>query len=59
MDNTVQNGDGFISFQELKTVMASIGQRLSDEEVHEMMTTADINRDGKIDYAEFVKMMRQ
>ena len=39
--------------------MASIGQRLSDEEVQEMMTAADVNKDGKIDYNEFVKMMKQ
>ena len=39
--------------------MASIGQRLSDEEVQEMMTAADVNKDGKIDYNEFLKMMKQ
>jgi calmodulin len=38
--------------------MASIGQRLTDEEVDEMMKTADVNHDGKIDYGEFVKMMK-
>ncbi len=39
--------------------MASIGQKLTDEEVQEMMSTADVNHDGKIDYYEFVKMMKQ
>lgn len=65
-----KNGDGFISKAELKSVMArfyivllhlihlSMGQKLSDKEVDEMIKVADANGDGRIEYKEFVKMMQ-
>lgn len=33
------------------------GQKLSEEEVNEMIKEADGDNDGKIDYKEFSKMM--
>ena len=39
--------------------MNSMGQRLTEEELNEMMEAADSDKDGRIDYAEFVKMMTQ
>lgn len=34
-----------------------IGEKLSEEEVDEMIREADIDQDGQINYEEFVKMM--
>lgn len=45
-----KNGDGFITFDELKRVMCSIGERLTDEEIEDMIKEADLNGDKKIDY---------
>lgn len=45
-----KNGDGFITFDELKRVMCSIGERLTDEEIEDMIKEADQNGDKKIDY---------
>lgn len=45
-----KNGDGFITFDELKRVMCSIGERLTDEEIEDMIKEADLNNDKKIDY---------
>ncbi|KAG8826183.1 hypothetical protein FRC19_009533 [Serendipita sp. 401] len=45
-----ENGDGYISKQELASVMTKLGQRLSDKEVDQMMEAADTNEDGKINY---------
>lgn len=52
-----KDGNGFVSPAELKQVMRDLGEKLSDEEVDEMITEADENGDGQVDYNEFVKMM--
>jgi len=52
-----KDGNGFISAVELRHVMTSLGEKLSDEEVDEMIKEADTDNDGQINYHEFVKMM--
>ncbi|CAC9891260.1 unnamed protein product [Aureobasidium pullulans] len=42
---------------ELRNVMKSIGENLSDAEIDEMIKEADANGDGNIDYDEFAKIM--
>ena len=42
---------------ELRHVLTSIGEKLTDEEVDEMIKEADIDGDDQINYEEFVKMM--
>ena len=48
--------DGRISVKELKTIMKSLGQKLSDAELNNMLSLADANSDGTIDFSEFVKI---
>ena len=48
---------GFIEVDELQDLMMNLGEKLTREEVQAMMKLADINKDGKIDYHEFVNMM--
>jgi len=50
------NGDGFISREELRYAMTRLGESLSDKELDEMVDAADVNKDGKINYAEFASM---
>lgn len=45
-----RDGDGYITVVELRDVMMSMGERLTEEEVANMLTEADRNGDGKIDY---------
>jgi len=52
-----KNGDGFISAAELRQVMATLGEHLSEEEIREMITEADVDGDGRVNYEEFVSMM--
>lgn len=43
------DGDGFITFQDLKRVMRNCGESLSDSELKTMFTKADVNKDEKVD----------
>merc|ERR1711935_459948 len=52
-----KDGNGFISAAELRHVMTNLGEKLTDEEVDEMIREADIDGDGQINYEEFVKVM--
>jgi len=49
--------NGFISAAELRHVMTNLGEKLTDDEVDEMIREADVDGDGQINYQEFVKMM--
>ncbi|KAL8710584.1 MAG: hypothetical protein Q9220_004808 [cf. Caloplaca sp. 1 TL-2023] len=45
-----RDNNGFISAAELRHVMTSIGEKLTDDEVDEMIREADQDGDGRIDY---------
>ena len=52
-----KEGNGLISSTELRHVMTTLGDQLTDDEVDEMIREADIDGDGFINYEEFVRMM--
>jgi calmodulin len=45
-----KNNDGLISSNELRHVMTSLGERLSEEEVDDMIKEADLDGDGQVNY---------
>ncbi|KAG2622011.1 calmodulin-like protein 5 [Panicum virgatum] len=49
--------NGYISATELRHVMINLGEKLTDEEVEQMIREADLDGDGQVDYDEFVRMM--
>ncbi|CAB9530146.1 Myosin light chain 1/3, skeletal muscle isoform [Seminavis robusta] len=51
-----QEGKGYIAVSELKHIMTSLGEKLDDDEVTEMVSEATIE-DGKVKYAELVKIL--
>ena len=52
-----KDGNGLISPDELLHVMLSLGDNINIEEVKELIKDADLDRDGYINYAEFVKLL--
>ncbi|XP_073317374.1 calmodulin-2 isoform X1 [Primulina huaijiensis] len=46
-----------IPISQLRHVMTNLGEKLTDEEVDEMMREADVDGDGQVNYEEFVRMM--
>lgn len=52
-----KNEDGFISPSELRLVMVNLGEKLTDEEIDDMIREADFDNDGVINYEEFVYMI--
>ncbi|KAJ4969541.1 hypothetical protein NE237_016242 [Protea cynaroides] len=49
--------NGYISATELRHVMINLGEKLTDEEVDQMIKEADLDGDGQVNYEEFVRMM--
>eukprot|EP01112_Ceratiomyxa_fruticulosa_P002989 TRINITY_DN1339_c0_g1_i3.p1 TRINITY_DN1339_c0_g1~~TRINITY_DN1339_c0_g1_i3.p1 ORF type:complete len:164 (-),score=30.04 TRINITY_DN1339_c0_g1_i3:96-587(-) len=47
------NKDGFITAHELRTVMASVGEPLTDEELWTMIRETDTDNDGKVTFDDF------
>ncbi|OMJ96052.1 hypothetical protein SteCoe_434 [Stentor coeruleus] len=53
-----RNGNGRVDLTELRTVMKQVSQeRLSNEEIRQMMLEADTNKNGTIEYNEFCEIM--
>ena len=44
------DGSGCIDSGELRHIMNSLGERLTDEELNEMIRSSDIDGDGEINY---------
>lgn len=45
-----KNNDGMISSKELRHVMTNLGEKLSEEEVDDMIKEADLDGDGMVNY---------
>ena len=54
-----KNCNGFIEAKELKEVTTTLGTILTKEEFEEFWLEADTNKDGRLDYNEFINMMMQ
>jgi calmodulin len=52
-----RDGNGLISAAELRHVMTNLGEKLTGEEVDEMIREAGVDGDGHINYEEFVRRM--
>jgi calmodulin len=50
-------GKGYITTQELQHVLTNIGEKLSPEEIVNLIAEADSDNDGKVQQEEFVKLL--
>ncbi|RTG82129.1 calmodulin [Schistosoma bovis] len=48
------NGDSVIDFSEIKQTMHFLGEAVTDDEVRQMIKEADLDKNGSIDFREFV-----
>ena len=51
-----QSQKGFISYSDISAAMTLLGERLTNHEINEMMIEADIDKDGKISFDDFMAM---
>lgn len=51
------NGDGYISHSELEMALTTRGEKMTNEEMNAIFSLADVNKDGKLDYAEFCRLL--
>ena len=52
-----RNRSGFIPAADLREIMRNLDQKLTENEMNEIIKMADIDGDGRIDYEEFIQMM--
>lgn len=45
-----RNADGYIDLEELKDMLESTGEVITEDDIDELMKDGDKNNDGKIDY---------
>lgn len=50
-----KEGTGEIGVGELRYILTSLGEKLSDAEVDELLKGVDVSRDGNVRYVDFVK----
>lgn len=53
------DNSGFITEQGLKEVFHREGKKITSQQVQDMMKTADADNKGKLNFDDFVKIMKQ
>lgn len=53
-----RDGNGMITAAEIRTAMYNLGEKLTDEEIDEMIKEADLDGDGQLSYEEFTSILR-
>lgn len=52
-----KDGTGTISVAELRHIMGNLGEKLTEQEVEDMIQQADVDPEGLIHYEQFVRLM--
>ena len=56
-DKFDRDHNGYITMKELKKAMRNLGQKLTFEEIHQMLADIDTDKNGTIDFDEFCKFI--
>lgn len=51
-------GNGYITNQDLRSVLQCLGEQLSEDEIEDMIEEVDIDGDGRINFTEFVASLK-
>ena len=54
-----KNHNGVLSLSEFKHILMDLGQKFTEEEVNEIFDESDLNKDGNLDYREFVEFWQE
>lgn len=54
-----RNHNGVLSLSEFKHILMDLGQKFSEEEVNDLFKESDLNKDGNLDYREFVTFWQE
>ncbi|KAK4481382.1 hypothetical protein RD792_012270 [Penstemon davidsonii] len=52
--NMDTDGSNTITYEELRTGLSKLGSKLSESEIRQLMEAADVDKNGSIDYIEFI-----
>ncbi|KAL9932596.1 hypothetical protein V8E36_008713 [Tilletia maclaganii] len=52
-----KEGNGYISVGELRYLLTSLGEKLENEEVDELLKNVQVGTDGNVDYRHFVSVI--
>jgi calmodulin len=50
-------GNGMVNLVQMRTSLQSLGEKLRDEEIDELIREADIDADGNVQYEELVRIL--
>lgn len=50
-----KDGTGYIGVGELRYILTSLGEKLTDAEMDDVLKGVNVTRDGNVNYIEFVK----
>ncbi|MFX1393133.1 MAG: EF-hand domain-containing protein [Promethearchaeota archaeon] len=52
------DGSKYVTIDELKRIMREVGENLKDKQIRSMLKEVDMDRDDKINFEEFIKLMK-
>lgn len=54
-----RDSNGYISKRELTFVMTSLGEHITDTAIEKMIKEVDLDGDGRVNYEEFLRLMKK